>query len=46
MNSSANHDLYSIHFTDATTGYAVGDNGTIIKTTNGGADWNLKGKYH
>ncbi len=24
---------------DATTGYAVGDNGTILKTTDGGANW-------
>jgi hypothetical protein len=28
--------LSSVHFTDANTGYAVGDNGTILKTTNGG----------
>jgi len=28
--------LNSIFFTDANTGYAVGNNGTILKTTNGG----------
>lgn len=31
--------LYSCYFTDASTGFAVGDNGTIIKTTDGGASW-------
>ena len=29
-------ELYSVYFTDANTGYFVGDNGTIKKTTNGG----------
>ena len=33
-----NH-LTSIRFTDANTGYAVGDYGTILKTTNGGTNW-------
>ena len=31
--------LYSVCFTDANTGYAVGDCGTIIKTNNGSANW-------
>jgi photosystem II stability/assembly factor-like uncharacterized protein len=31
--------LYSIDFSDANTGWAVGDNGLIIKTTNGGTSW-------
>jgi len=34
-----NYNLYSIFFTDANTGYAVGDVGTILKTTNGGLNW-------
>jgi photosystem II stability/assembly factor-like uncharacterized protein len=33
------NDLYSIIFTNGTTGYAVGKNGTIIKTTNNGDSW-------
>jgi photosystem II stability/assembly factor-like uncharacterized protein len=31
-----NEQLNSIFLTDANTGYAVGENGTILKTTNGG----------
>ncbi len=31
-------DLHGIYFTDENTGYAVGSNGNIIKTTNGGGD--------
>jgi photosystem II stability/assembly factor-like uncharacterized protein len=31
--------LRSVYFADASTGYAVGDNGTIIKTTDGGDIW-------
>jgi photosystem II stability/assembly factor-like uncharacterized protein len=31
--------LTSIKFTDANTGYTVGDGGTILKTTNGGTNW-------
>ena len=33
------NDLNCIRFVDATTGYAVGDAGTIIKTTDGGVNW-------
>jgi photosystem II stability/assembly factor-like uncharacterized protein len=32
-------DLSSIYFTDANTGYTVGQRGTILKTINGGVDW-------
>jgi photosystem II stability/assembly factor-like uncharacterized protein len=28
-----------VYFTGADTGYIVGDNGTILKTVNGGKDW-------
>jgi photosystem II stability/assembly factor-like uncharacterized protein len=33
------NDLYDIKFVDDNTGYAVGNSGTIIKTTNGGINW-------
>ncbi len=32
--------LSSVQFVDANTGWAVGDGGTIVKTTDGGASWN------
>jgi photosystem II stability/assembly factor-like uncharacterized protein len=32
-------NLFSIFFTDANTGYAVGDTGTIFKTNDAGATW-------
>jgi len=35
------HDLYSVYFTDPSTGWAVGAYGTIIKTTNGGNNWSV-----
>ncbi len=31
--------LSSVHFTDAQTGWAVGEYGTILKTSNGGSTW-------
>ena len=31
--------LNGVFFTDANTGTAVGDVGTIIRTTNGGTNW-------
>jgi photosystem II stability/assembly factor-like uncharacterized protein len=31
--------LNSVYFTDVNTGYAVGNYGIILKTTNGGTDW-------
>ncbi len=33
------HRLTSVHFLDTSTGWAVGDAGTILKTTNGGINW-------
>ncbi len=39
QNSNVNVNLYDIEFFDANIGWAVGDNGTVIKTTNGGANW-------
>ncbi len=32
-------DFYSVHFRNASLGLAVGTNGTIMKTTNGGIVW-------
>lgn len=32
--------LHSVYFTDVKTGYIVGDGGTILKTTDGGTNWN------
>lgn len=31
--------LYGVHFTDVDNGYAVGESGTIVKTTDGGENW-------
>ena len=36
-----NH-LYSSYFPTANTGYIVGENGTILKTMNGGEDWEIQ----
>src|SRR3989339_2001660 len=35
-------EIYSVTFTDSTIGWAVGEGGTILKTTNGGEDWKLQ----
>ncbi len=32
-------DLFSVHFPSATIGYAVGSNGVILKTLDGGDNW-------
>jgi hypothetical protein len=38
--SGTTNDLNSVHFpVDATTGFAVGEAGTILKTTDGRATW-------
>lgn len=37
-----NNGLYHIHFPNPFIGYAVGENGTIIKTTDGGESWFLQ----
>jgi photosystem II stability/assembly factor-like uncharacterized protein len=41
INSVTTDDLESVFFTGENTGYAVGDNGTAIKTTNAGNSWFL-----
>jgi photosystem II stability/assembly factor-like uncharacterized protein len=40
LNSGTGNNLRSVHFIDADNGFAVGENGTIIKTTDGGTTWN------
>ena len=32
-------DLYSVHMHDESTGWAVGDNGVVLKTSDGGVNW-------
>ena len=39
QNSGTNNDLWFVTFLNANTGYAVGESGTIRKTTNGGNNW-------
>ena len=34
-----NMSAYSVFFTDTLTGFAVGSQGTIIKTSDGGINW-------
>ncbi len=38
-NKRNNNDLFGVSFTDANTGTAVGFDGTILRTTNGGTTW-------
>lgn len=39
QSSSFNNPIWSTYFTDASTGYAVCNKGTIVKTENGGLTW-------
>ncbi len=39
QNSSTSSNLNDIFFINQSTGWAVGDNGTIVKTINGGFSW-------
>ncbi len=36
QNSGTNFNLYGVYFADSLKGWVVGDNGLILKTTNGG----------
>ncbi len=40
LNEPYSPALNSVYFTDAYTGYTVGDSGSILKTTDGGSSWN------
>ena len=37
--SGTTNTLYSVFFNDANTGTVVGNDGTILRTTDGGANW-------
>lgn len=37
--SGTTQDLYSFSFIDLNTGFVAGNNGTLLKTTNGGLNW-------
>jgi photosystem II stability/assembly factor-like uncharacterized protein len=39
ITSGTQNDLKSVTFTNATTGFAVGLGGTVLKTTDGGTNW-------
>jgi len=39
QNSNVTVDLRKLSFININTGWCIGENGTIIKTTNGGANW-------
>lgn len=40
--SLAAGDVNDIHFIDSETGWAIGSNGTVYNTTNGGSSWQLQ----
>ncbi|MCH8903840.1 MAG: T9SS type A sorting domain-containing protein [Bacteroidetes bacterium] len=40
QNSGTTNTLWQVHFPVQDTGYVVGFNGTILKTTDGGTSWN------
>lgn len=42
QNSGTSVNLKSIKFINDLTGYSIGDNGTVIRTTNGGNNWVLQ----
>lgn len=39
LSSPTNNNLSSVHFVDSLYGWAAGDSGIIIHTSNGGTDW-------
>jgi len=41
QNSNTSNDLYDIHFINDSTGFAVGYNGTFLKTNDRGENWHL-----
>jgi len=41
QNSGVSVNLYDVKFLNRYTGWAVGENGTVLKTTNGGNIWEL-----
>lgn len=43
QNSSTSSSLKSVHFNDSQNGWVVGEQGTVLKTTDGGNTWNEVG---
>jgi len=41
VNDKSDGSLFALHFRDADTGFAVGQNGKVIKSTDGGVTWNV-----
>jgi photosystem II stability/assembly factor-like uncharacterized protein len=41
LNSGTNENLFTIYFLNKSTGWAAGDNQTIIKTNDGGNNWEI-----
>ncbi|HJY64106.1 MAG TPA: YCF48-related protein, partial [Ignavibacteria bacterium] len=39
QNSGTSNHLYDVYFINTQTGWACGNNGAIVKTTNGGNNW-------
>lgn len=39
LNIGTNANLYGVFFENASKGYVVGDSGTVLSTTDGGANW-------
>ncbi|MEO7175930.1 MAG: YCF48-related protein [Saprospiraceae bacterium] len=42
LNSGTSEVLNEVFFPTAETGYVIGNNGTILKTSNGGSDWSFE----
>lgn len=42
QNSGTSLKLYAIHFYDADFGFAMGQNGKMLRTTNGGNNWEIQ----
>jgi len=42
LNVSVTNNLNSLHFTDSITGWAVGDSGIIVHTSDGGENWTIQ----
>lgn len=45
VNGTASSDMNKVQFADSITGYAVGNSGIILKTSDGGNSWDLLNLY-
>jgi photosystem II stability/assembly factor-like uncharacterized protein len=41
QNSNTPNSLWGLYFSNSLTGYSVGSNNTLTKTTNGGNNWTI-----